>query len=385
MSEERLSLVYPDWPEFLFHVQRYALARRFLSGKRVLDCACGEGYGSAYMATIATHVTGVDVATSAIEVCRARYENQENLSFTVGDICSLPFPDASFDVVCCFETIEHLDKSNSEVALNELVRVLAPHGTLLISTPDGEVGRRRKYANPYHLHEMSSREFEDILRERFRRVSIFTQELNFGSVLFPFNQEYFDDTSGAIIDQAKLNADLSISPQFSNKDYYYLFAVCSNSHVSIPASHAFFSFGREPILSLWNKLDESLKENRTLSERVRISESSNKLLSHRIIEDSKLIDELQLEHSELVSKISYSESNNGILSHRIIEDSKLIDELQLERSELISKLSYMEPFWRSRSARAIRKYFYIYNIPIIGPILSTFRKSVGVLFRFIYK
>ncbi|MCL8000026.1 class I SAM-dependent methyltransferase [Brucella sp. 21LCYQ03] len=364
MSEERLSLVDPDWPEFLFHVQRYTLARRFAEGKRVLDCACGEGYGSSYMATVAANVTGVDIATSAIATCKTRYENQAKLCFDVGDIRSLPFPDASFDVICCFETIEHLKKSDSEVALNELARVLAPDGILFISTPDGDVGRRRNYANPYHLYEMSLAEFQDSLKAKFQHVNVFTQELNLGSVLCPVETRGSSEKFDAMVEQSKLNEDLSLSPQLSNIDYYYLLAVCSNSHVSTPASHAFFSFGREPILSLWNKLDKNLKEHRVILEKVEISESNNKILSKSVLENSNKI--LQL-------------------STEISDRDNLIVRLQEMCTELNSKLSYMEPFWGSRSARTVRKYFRVYSLPILGPVLSAARKFAGRALRYMSK
>jgi 2-polyprenyl-3-methyl-5-hydroxy-6-metoxy-1,4-benzoquinol methylase len=49
------------------HWHRYAFARRFAAGKRVLDAACGEGYGTALLASVATEALGVDLDPAAIE------------------------------------------------------------------------------------------------------------------------------------------------------------------------------------------------------------------------------------------------------------------------------------------------------------------------------
>ena len=55
------------------HLARYAYARRYAEGRRVLDAGCGTGYGSAELAQSALVVTGIDVAPQAIEYARATY------------------------------------------------------------------------------------------------------------------------------------------------------------------------------------------------------------------------------------------------------------------------------------------------------------------------
>src|SRR6516162_2735744 len=70
---ERMSMSEPDWPEWLFHVQRYAYACRFVSGCRVLDCACGEGYGTELMAHYARECVGVDISEEAISTANVTY------------------------------------------------------------------------------------------------------------------------------------------------------------------------------------------------------------------------------------------------------------------------------------------------------------------------
>ncbi|MCW5566616.1 MAG: class I SAM-dependent methyltransferase [Dokdonella sp.] len=116
------------------HWHRYAFALPLVSGRRVLDAACGEGYGSALLARHAASVVGVDISPQAIEHARLRYGGASNLRFDTGDAAALEFQDASFDIVVSFETLEHLEAQQALVA--GFARVLADDGLLLISSPD---------------------------------------------------------------------------------------------------------------------------------------------------------------------------------------------------------------------------------------------------------
>src|SRR4051812_28517968 len=80
------------------HWHRYAFARRFVSGRRVLDVACGEGYGTALLATGASEVIGVDIDESAIAHANQCYQGRGNVRFLPGSAAKLPLPDGSVDV-----------------------------------------------------------------------------------------------------------------------------------------------------------------------------------------------------------------------------------------------------------------------------------------------
>ena len=71
--------VDPDlWNE---HFARYAFAARLARQKRVLDIACGSGYGSAELAKVARSVTGIDVSEEAV----AHAEEARRLAVEAGD------------------------------------------------------------------------------------------------------------------------------------------------------------------------------------------------------------------------------------------------------------------------------------------------------------
>ena len=167
------------------HVHRYAFARRYAAGKRVLDVACGEGYGSALLATVAREVTGVDIDGPTVEHARGTYASLRNLAFVEGSAAKLPMPDASVDLVVSFETIEHLDTVDQPRMLAEFSRVLTGDGVLVLSAPNRpEYSESRGYVNPYHRHEHDRAELERLLRVTFPAIAWHAQRVWLGSTVW---------------------------------------------------------------------------------------------------------------------------------------------------------------------------------------------------------
>jgi 2-polyprenyl-3-methyl-5-hydroxy-6-metoxy-1,4-benzoquinol methylase len=191
MSEATPSLAFtgeryhPEVPREMAyeHWHRYAFAMALARGRRVLDAACGEGYGSALLARTAASVLGVDVSAEAIAHARARYV-ADGLRFAQGDVRRLDgVPDASIDLVVSFETLEHL--AEHEELLAAFTRVLVPEGLVVISTPD-----RRTYTdlsgeqNPHHVRELYREAFEALLARHFARFRLYGQRVVTQSVLW---------------------------------------------------------------------------------------------------------------------------------------------------------------------------------------------------------
>ena len=167
---ERMVPEAADGTIFWEHVHRYRFAVKYVPGKRVLDIACGEGYGTHALSLAgAESVVGVDVSADACEHARRKY----GVDARVGDAQAIPLPDASVDVVVSFETIEHVP--NPSAFLDECRRVLRPGGLIIISTPNGSV-YSSIHNNPFHCSEMTEADFLGILRPRFDRISLFSQK-----------------------------------------------------------------------------------------------------------------------------------------------------------------------------------------------------------------
>jgi len=110
------------------HLARYRWAGALAEGKRVLDAGCGTGYGSELLASQgAAEVVGVDVDADAIDT--ASRADSRRATFAVADLRDLPADLGEFDVVVCFEVLEHIREP--EVALDRLAAVLRPGGILV--------------------------------------------------------------------------------------------------------------------------------------------------------------------------------------------------------------------------------------------------------------
>lgn len=155
---------------FWEHIHRYRFACQFCKGKRVLDIACGEGYGSAALTSVgACSVIGVDISPEAVAHAKAKY----GINAIIGSAEAIPVETGSIDLVVSFETIEHVPSPSKFI--QEIRRVLAPGGKLVISTPNVEVYGSGNEKNPFHCSEMSKREFMALLNPVFSTITLHAQ------------------------------------------------------------------------------------------------------------------------------------------------------------------------------------------------------------------
>lgn len=147
--------------EASIHLSRYLMAKPFVKGAKILDAACGEGYGSCLLKKWgADEVIGIDIDEDAIKRAESVF-GFSGVKFQRHNVETMPYPDCYFDVVISFETIEHLD--NPDVFLQEVRRVLKPGGTIIISCPnDPYYYPNEDQANPFHKRKYTYFEFKEL-------------------------------------------------------------------------------------------------------------------------------------------------------------------------------------------------------------------------------
>ena len=135
----------------------------------MLDAGCGTGYGAAILAEAgAASVTGVDIAESVLDSVASSMP--EEVRLMAGDLRTLDLPDDGFGLVVCFEVIE--DVQDPEAVLDELVRVLAPGGVLVVSSSN-----RGAYpeGDRHRLPELAGAELRRALEARLSEVRLVRQ------------------------------------------------------------------------------------------------------------------------------------------------------------------------------------------------------------------
>jgi SAM-dependent methyltransferase len=241
------------------HWHRYAFARRLVAGKRVLDAACGEGYGSAMLAKVARDVVGVDIDEASIAHARARYGATANLRYERRDATALDFAAASFDIVTCFETLEHVEAQ--ETMLDGFRRLLADDGVLIVSSPDKHTySEVAGFRNEFHVRELYRNELLAHLKPRFADVRLYGQKLLFDSAIWAL-----DDAAGPCEtwtqDRARdtLEARIDIAP-------LYFIAICAKRR--LPDDLAALSFFGDRDESVYAHYNHEVRKNMAAGQRI---------------------------------------------------------------------------------------------------------------------
>jgi ubiquinone/menaquinone biosynthesis C-methylase UbiE len=217
------------------HLLRYHWAATAAAGRAVLDAGCGTGYGSLILSQAgASSCVGIDISEDAI--ARARESHSDETQFEVGDLTDLSLASKSFDLIACFETIEHVAESDQERVVAELARVLRPDGLLLISSPNRGVYPE---GNPHHLHELTAEELRELLSRHFAEVSLARQH-NWitGAVLDDETFEHEGAESGIDVGVRKLHA------REAGQELYTL-AVCGHGPIEVPQQQMLLAHGLE--------------------------------------------------------------------------------------------------------------------------------------------
>jgi SAM-dependent methyltransferase len=163
----------PDVPEENYWYRRHLVVYEWIAarvgGRRVVDMACGEGYGSSVLAGRAASVVGVDANPEAHEHARLRYAGA-NLRFERDLVEGFAEP---CDAVVFLQTIEHVQDPGA--VLDHFKSMLDPGGVVFVSTPNlltlAPPGAE-KSDNPWHVKEYRADEFRRLCEAHFERVEL---------------------------------------------------------------------------------------------------------------------------------------------------------------------------------------------------------------------
>jgi len=167
----------PDVPEENYWYRRHLVVYEWIaglvSGLRVVDMACGEGYGSDVLARAgAAAVVGVDANPEAHEHARLRYV-APNLRFVRAMVETYDEP---CDALVFLQTIEHVQDPGAVLERFRALVADSPAGVVFVSTPNvltlAPPGAERS-GNPWHVYEYRPEEFAALCRAHFGRVQIF--------------------------------------------------------------------------------------------------------------------------------------------------------------------------------------------------------------------
>jgi len=140
------------------HYERYRFAGKYIVPGRVLDIACGTGYGSYLLVSefgdSISEIIGVDISAESISYAHERYTHSK-IRFIGKDVFDF-VDEKKFDTIITLETIEHL--RNPSMFIEKLYQLLLPGGILIASAPV----TFSTDINPYHLNDFSQKSFRQL-------------------------------------------------------------------------------------------------------------------------------------------------------------------------------------------------------------------------------
>lgn len=368
------------------HVARYALARTLCAERRVLDIACGEGYGSALLARWgARQVVGIDISAEAIAAAN-RHFGHPSIRFLQGNAEQAPALLANeppFELVVSFETIEHV--ADPAALLRGLRQLCAPGGSILVSCPNDPAALQPGDVNPYHNRSYTFEQFRALSEGILGPAAAWLIEAPVvGLLLYALGDPAAELPAASAVDIVKLrNADQGfvqmpaqegVSP--SAQDCLAYVGVWGDLPQPVCAVSPMSQTG---YMFPWRKLDRLQAEMDRLYQSQQ--EDRRQLLHDAALianyEQSHAADQQQIERQR--KTIAHAEAVHRLASERTEaleaegrQARERLRELTLELDRMRDWRGGME---RSRFYRLLRRYTRLYETPVVGPALGLSRNA----------
>lgn len=298
--------------ETSIHLARYSISKQFCKNKKVLDAACGEGYGTYLLKKWgASEVTGIDISEEAIEKAKENFQI-ENVEYLKKDLTDLhDIEDSSFDLIVSFETIEHIEKP--EIFLKELKRLINKNGTIILTCPNDYFYYKNDESNIFHKRKYTFEDFKKMLTDTLGQKVKFYKGMHCNGFI------NFDDLSQNMVNQKDMikikcnNIECyGIEPQkkvdFNNANYYI--AIWNNQNFESSA----ILYPNNDNSDIDVLINELKKENEVQCQRY--EDENEKLL--QLNEAMKI----QIDELKKFNLIKEDENNNLIYSYNNLYNSK---------------------------------------------------------------
>lgn len=269
LTECQGEIVYEHW-------HRYFLACEHARGKRVLDVASGEGYGSHLLANVAESVVGIDISADAVSHARSKYA-RANLQYIAASCTQIPLPDASFDYIVSFETIEHIDEAAQRGFLREVNRLLKPDGVFLISSPNRpEYSEKKGYKNEYHVKELDKEELRLQLIEYWPALNWAAQRLGFYSVIWNIEGE------------SEFAKAYAAGAETAFPEPMYFMVYCAKSEAALRAIKSSITLVSDSSNTVYEAWSNTYRQNLQLHERNQQLEAELAATSKQLLEAQRI-------------------------------------------------------------------------------------------------
>ena len=302
------------------HWHRYMFASYFTKNCNVLDIACGEGYGSAYLSKNAKEVIGVDISPETVEWAKKTYINH-NLKFITGSCEMIPVDGKNiFDVIVSFETIEHIGEIQQFHFLEEVKRLLKPNGLFIVSTPNKAVySDLNSYTNAFHIKEFYKEQFDKFLSRFFKSIALGGQKIYTSSWIWPFI-----DSNLPFVNKHLDYIDGKFIPVEGEKTDLYDIAICTDENIlEFPFScltDLSQQIEKETYGNLINIINTKDAEKDLL---IKLKEGNDVRINESIISDK----EKELLIYENGRQIDTLNKSNQELGNQIIQKNKQLEKL----------------------------------------------------------
>jgi 2-polyprenyl-3-methyl-5-hydroxy-6-metoxy-1,4-benzoquinol methylase len=161
---------------YKYMLGRYLFSIKYVKNKRVLDTACGLGWGSYLISDYPQSLISVDIDDKSLNFARKKWKSNK-MEFKHLSILELSKLENKFDMVLGYEVIEHLTYKDGETYIQEIGKVLDSKGRLILSSyfPNlEEEARISEKKNKFHPHIYTKSEMNSILgKNKFHKIKYY--------------------------------------------------------------------------------------------------------------------------------------------------------------------------------------------------------------------